>query len=534
MPERTTHRVLTVVGLILALAMAALEATVVATVMPTVIGELGGIDYYAWVASAYLIATSVTVPIYGKLADSYGRKPIMLFGVAVFLLGSVASGASRTMTQLVAFRALQGIGAGAMQPIALTIVGDIFSLKERSRMQGAFGAAWGFFGLTGPLLGGLVVHYLSWRWVFYLNIPFGVASMVLVASGLVERIEKKRHELDFLGAGLLASAVVALQVATSGGSLPVAGTAAVLAVVLLLGFLAAERVAREPMLPLQLFRRRVIALSSVNGGIIGALMVTLLTYVPLHVQTTLHGTPTEGGSAIAPMIIAWPLTSAISGRFLPSVGFRTMIRLGFAIVALTALSLALFGTSESLAGLRVTSAAFGLGMGFANTALIIAVQTSVPWSERGIATASSMFFRNIGGVLGVAVVGGVLVAKLHGATDLPDGAATRFVSREGVRSLDPAVIARLSGILASGFGVGFWILAGMALTGALVSVWYPQVETEPGPAKGEKNEKRAPDAPIAVAASSASMLGSRGGAEQDRPCGGHGDTERATPSGIRN
>lgn len=495
MPERTTNRPLAVVGLILALAMAALEATVVATVMPTVIGDLGGIDYYAWVASAYLIATSVTVPIYGKLADSYGRKPLMLFGIIVFLIGSAASGAARTMAELVAFRALQGIGAGAIQPIALTIVGDIFSLKERARMQGAFGAAWGFFGLTGPFLGGLVVHYLSWRWVFYLNIPFGIASMVLVATSLVERIEKKRHDLDFLGAGLLASAVVALQVATSGGKASVAITAAVLAPLLFVGFLVAERFAREPVLPLSLFTQRVIALSSLNAGIIGALMTTVLTYVPLHVQTTLRGTPTQGGSAIAPMIVAWPLASAVSGRLLPTIGFRPMIRLGFGIIALVSLSLALFGTSESLGGLRVTSAAFGLGMGFANTALIIAVQTSVPWSERGIATASSMFFRNIGGVLGVAVVGGVIITKLNAATDLPEGAATQLVSREGVRSLDPAVIARLSGLLSSGFQVGFWILAGMGLTGALVSVWYPKIETEPGTATETASVTRAKSAP---------------------------------------
>lgn len=515
MPERTTNRALTVVGLILALAMAALEATVVATVMPTVIGDLGGIDYYAWVASAYLIATSVTVPIYGKLADIYGRKPLMLFGIAVFLVGSAASGAARTMVELVAFRALQGIGAGAIQPIALTIIGDIFSLKERSRMQGVFGAAWGFFGLTGPLLGGLVVHYLSWRWVFYLNIPFGIASLVLVATSLVEHIEKKRHELDFLGAGLLTSAVVALQVATSGGKASVAITAAVLAPVLLIGFLAAERFAREPMLPLSLFKRRVITLSSLNATIIGALMTTLLTYVPLHVQTTLQGTPTQAGSAITPMIVAWPLASALSGRLLPTVGFRPLIRLGFGIIALAALSLALFGTSESLDGLRVTSAAFGLGMGFANTALIIAVQTSVPWSERGIATASSMFFRNIGGVLGVAVVGGVIIAKLNAATDLPEGAATQLVSREGVRSLEPAVIARLSGLLSSGFQVGFWILAGLGLTAALVSIWYPQIETEPGSATDATSAKSAKSAPASSVAGTAP-----GAPEKARPAAG--------------
>src|SRR5262245_37413113 len=180
MPERKTNRALTVVGLLLAMAMAALEATVVATVMPTVVGALGGIHYYAWVAIAYLIASSVTVPIFGKLSDIYGRKPILLFGIAVFLVGSAASGAAQTMPQLIAYRAIQGLGAGAVQPITMTVVGDIFDLEERSKMQGIFGAVWGTFGLLGPLLGGLLAR-VDWRWAFYINIPFGILSAILVA-----------------------------------------------------------------------------------------------------------------------------------------------------------------------------------------------------------------------------------------------------------------------------------------------------------------------------------------------------------------
>ena len=182
---RTTRRGLTVVGLMFALAMAALEATVVSTAMPTVTGELGGIEYYSWVTNAYLVTSAITVPIFGKLADLYGRKPVLLFGIFVFLIGSVASGAAHSMLSLIAFRALQGLGAGAMQPMPLVILGDIFGLEERAKAQGAFGAAWGFFGLVGPLLGGLIVEHVSWRWVFYINVPFGILSALIVLSALI-------------------------------------------------------------------------------------------------------------------------------------------------------------------------------------------------------------------------------------------------------------------------------------------------------------------------------------------------------------
>jgi MFS family permease len=302
MPRRT-NRALTVVGLILALAMGALEGTVVSTAMPTVIGDLGGIHYYAWVTGAYLLASSVTVPIYGKLADIYGRKPILLFGIAMFLFGSAASGAATSMGQLIVFRAIQGLGAGSMQPMAITVVGDIFDLEERAKMQGVFGAAWGIFGLTGPMIGGLLVHHLSWRWVFYINLPFGLAGIALIVTQLHERVEKKVHTLDFMGAGLLAGAVVALLLAASRLGAQTTILCGAIAVALLVGFFAVERVAKEPVVPLPLFARPVMAVSSLTGAVIGGAMIATLTYVPLFVQGVLHGTPTQAGTAITPMVI---------------------------------------------------------------------------------------------------------------------------------------------------------------------------------------------------------------------------------------
>lgn len=478
MPRRT-NRVLTVVGLILALAMGALEATVIATAMPTVIGDLGGIHYYAWITGAYLLASSVTVPIYGKLADIYGRKPILLFGIAMFLFGSAASGAAQSMGQLIVFRAIQGLGAGSMQPMAITIVGDIFDLEERAKMQGIFGAAWGVFGLIGPMLGGLIVHHLSWRWVFYINLPFGLAAAALVITQLHEQIEKKAHTLDFLGAGLLSGAVVAMLLAASRLGAQTTVICGAVAVLLLGAFLAVERSAKEPVLPLSLFARPVIAVSSLTGAIIGGAMIATLTYVPLFVQGVLHGTPTEAGTAITPMVIGWPVASAIAGRLLPRVGFRPLIVFGLGITAAAGVALALFGETHGLMGLRLCTAAFGVGMGFANTALLIAVQTSVTWEQRGIATASTMFFRTIGGTLAVGVMGGVINARLMADASIPEDAASRVLSHEGTAALAPEVLARLGDALSGGLDTVFWIIAGMGVVAFVTSLWFPHVPTQP-------------------------------------------------------
>jgi EmrB/QacA subfamily drug resistance transporter len=476
MPRRT-NRALTVVGLVLALAMGALEATVISTAMPTVIGDLGGIHYYAWVANAYLLASSVTVPIYGKLSDIYGRKPILLFGIAMFLFGSAASGASTSMGQLIVFRAIQGLGAGSMQPMAITIVGDIFDLEERSKMQGIFGAAWGLFGLIGPMVGGLIVHHLSWRWVFYINLPFGLAAAALVVTQLHERIEKKPHTLDFLGAGLLASAVVAVLMAASRLGARTTVLCAVVSLGLLAAFLVVERRAKEPVLPLSLFARPVMAVSSLIGALIGGAMIVTLTYVPLFVQGVLRGSPTAAGTAITPMVIGWPVASAIAGRLIPRVGFRPLILFGLAVTAAAGVALALVGTTHGLLGLRACTAAFGVGMGFANTALLIAVQTSVTWEQRGIATASTMFFRTIGGTIAVGVMGGVINASLMADASIPEDAASRVLSREGAAALPPDLLAHLGAALASGLGTVFWIVAGMGVLAFLTSLWFPHVPT---------------------------------------------------------
>ena len=480
--EKVTRKIPTVAGLILAFAMAALEATVVSTAMPTVIGDLGGIEYYAWVTNAYLVASSVSVPLYGKLADIYGRKPVLLAGIALFLLGSGLSGAATTMPALIAFRALQGLGAGSMQPIAMTVVGDIFDLQQRAKVQGLFGASWGFFGLVGPLLGGFIVSHVSWRWVFYINLPFGVASAALLITSLHEKIEKRKRSLDWTGAFLLSAGVGALLVATSRPSTPILAGALIAAVVLLAAFAVVERRVKEPILSFELFSRPVLAVSSPAGAIIGGSMLGILTYVPLYAQAVLQVSPMEAGSAIGMMMIGWPVASTISGRLIPKLGFRRLIHAGLFITACAGLALGLFGTHDSLWALRWTTLAFGIGMGLANTALVIAVQTSVPWHERGVATASTMFFRTIGGALTVGVMGGVLNAALATDPSIPPGATSQILTREGMKSIDPALLTRLGGLLGGALGTVFWIVAGMGIVAFLVSLRFPSQLSDPGPA----------------------------------------------------
>jgi EmrB/QacA subfamily drug resistance transporter len=469
-----TNRPLTVISLLLSLSMAAMEMTVVSTAMPTVVGDLGGIHLYSWVFTGYLLTSTVTVPLYGKLADLYGRKPVLLAGIGVFLVGSMASGLARGIGTLIAFRALQGLGAGAMQPTTLTIVGDIYNLEERARMQGVFGAVWGLAGLVGPLLGGVIVKYLSWRWVFFINVPAGIAAAALLVIALHEKVEHHRHSLDWLGAGLLTLGLTALLFGAHGGwgsaiGLPLAALSLVL-------FFFIERRSPEPVVPLDLFRQRVIGVATAAGALVGAGMISMVTYVPLYVQGVLGGSPTEAGSAITPMVIGWPIASAISGRALPRVGFRILVRSGLVISAVAAGALALLlRPGVSLHVPQAMSAMFGIGLGLANTALLIAVQTSVEWRQRGVATASTMFARTIGGTLAVGILGAILSAAVLRDATLPAGAADRLLGPEHGAGLDPAIVASLSASLQSGLTTVFWAIAGIALAAAVTSLFFPQI-----------------------------------------------------------
>lgn len=375
-PHRpVSNRPVVVAALLLSMFMAAMEATVVATAMPTVIAELGGIRLYGWVGASYLLASTVTVPLYGKLADRRGRKPILLLGITLFLIGSLASGLAGSIEQLIAFRAIQGLGAGAMQPIVLTIIGDLYTPAERGRVQGWFGALWGFAGISGPLVGGAIVAAASWRWIFLINLPFGLASAaVLVLAFREPRRERATAPLDLLGAVSILVASLSLLLAASGvAPLPMAALGAVLLVL----FVGVERRAADPIFPIPLVTRRLIAVNTVGSLLLGAAMMGVLHFLPLHVQGVLFGMPTEAGLVIAPMLVGWPIASAITSRLLVRTGYRRPLWLGAALAALGLVVLVLLaGARAPSVFLGVSMFVFGFGMGLANTAILIGVQAS--------------------------------------------------------------------------------------------------------------------------------------------------------------
>lgn len=473
---KATHRPLTVVAVLLSMFMAAMEATVVATAMPTVVEKLGGIEYYGWVGAVYLLASTVTMPLYGKLADIFGRKPIMLLGLAIFLVGSTGSGLAVTMTQLIVLRAVQGIGAGGVQTVALTIVGDLFSPEERARIQGVFGAVWGIAGMSGPLLGGLIVNALSWRWVFFINLPFGILSAIVLIGFFHEKLDAAPHSqrgmrrLDVQGTVLLASAIVSLLLG-AGRFHPLVTLP--LAAALLFAFVAVERRAQEPVLSLELLRRPIVAVSSVTGALFGAVMSASVIYLPLFVQSVMSGTPTEAGGAVAPMLVGWPLASALSGRLLTKIGPRPLVRVGLAIVAVASVTIAIFlGANIGLFAIGATMFVMGCGMGLANTALLIAVQESASWKERGVATASTMFFRTIGGAIAVGALGALLAARL--GDDVPMDSLNELLGPEHGRNLAPEKLMLLSLRLGGALHLVFQVIAATSVVALIAGLFFPK------------------------------------------------------------
>ncbi len=492
---RRTSRPLTVVALLLGLFVAAMEMTVVSTAMPTVVAELGGLHLYAWAFAAYMLATTVTVPIWGKLADLRGRKPVLLAGIGLFLVGSLACGQSRSMATLIAWRVVQGLGAGAMQPVTFTIVGDLFDVHERGRMQGLFGAVWAVAGLVGPFLGGAIVHSVGWRWIFWVNLPFGVASAAVLTVAYHERPERHEHQLDVAGAALLSVAVVAaLLAARSRGAGLVAAPVAALAAA---GFLAVERRARDPLVPLDLFSRRVIVVASACGALMGAAMLATVTYVPLWVQSVLGLAPTAAGAAIAPMALGWPVASAVSGRLIPRVGYRRLLFVGFAVSAIASvLAAVVLRPGAPLLAVQALMALYGAGLGTANPPLLIAVQTSVPWNRRGVATASTLFFRTIGGTLSVGLLGGVLANALANAGTSPE-LVEKLLGPERAL-LDPAIVSPVAAALQGAMGVVFWTGAAIACTAFAVVLAFPHIEVaaRADDLRGGRREAAPPEPPL--------------------------------------
>jgi len=430
-------KIIVTIALMLGMSLAALDTTIVGTALPSIVGKLGGITLYSWVFSAYLLTSTSTVAIYGKLADLFGRKPLFLFGTAVFLIGSIASGAAQSMEQLILFRAIQGLGAGAVLPIVLTIIGDIFALEERAKVQGLFSGVWGLSSIIGPALGGVIVDHFSWRWVFYINIPFGLLSAFLLIVSLKENVERKKHSIDYLGSLTLTVGIGALLFALLQGgvtwawtSLPSLGLFA-LAIVLLVLFLFQEARASEPILPLTLFTNRIITISSIGGVILGVVMFGITSYVPLFVQGVRGGTATSAGVTLGPLLLAWPIAATVSGKLILRYGYRLTAGVGALLVTIGVGLVTLLQASSTLPYIVVAMLLIGTGLGLMSTAFILSVQNAVPWNLRGVATASTQFFRTIGGTVGVAVMGTILNRTLRAHPRTLSGGRGPFAEKYG-------------------------------------------------------------------------------------------------------
>jgi EmrB/QacA subfamily drug resistance transporter len=448
-------------GVMLSLFMAAVEVTVVATAMPSIVTQLGGLARYSWVFSAYMVASTTIIPLYGKLSDVYGRKPVFLVAMAFFLVGSILSGQSRSMDQLIGFRALQGLGAGGLMPLSFIIIGDLFSFEKRARMQGLFSGVWGVASIVGPLLGGFLVDQLSWRWVFYVNLLPGFLASFLLWVGWQEGAgseDRARPQMDYVGATLLTGAVVVLllslfQLGTLPGWLLLTSS-----LILFFALLAAERAAADPILPLPLFRDRLFAVGTAHGLLAGWAMFGSTSFVPLFVQLSLGKSATVAGSALTPQMLGWVVASIIGGRLLLHFSYRAIVLVGMGSLTAGSLFMSLVTTDTTLARVMFNLALMGVGMGLTVPAFTIAVQSSVDGNKLGTATATLQFSRLIGGALGVSVMGSILSLRLAANLKAAGAGGAAMSLQDLVRPLQ------------AGTGVSDATLRG-ALTGAVESVF---------------------------------------------------------------
>jgi EmrB/QacA subfamily drug resistance transporter len=412
-----SRTLLATIGILVGLFMASMEATVVATAMPTIVSQLGGLSIYSWVFSVYMLASTTTVPLYGKLSDIYGRRPVYLAAMVLFLGGSVLCGMAQSMEQLIAFRALQGLGAGGVLPLVFIIVGDIFNFEQRARMQGFFSGVWGISSIAGPLLGGFLVDQVSWPWVFYVNVLPGIIATFLVWITLEDRhVDRSvKPSIDFAGAVVMSAAVVSLLLGLSELGTPLGWSLLVTAMALLGLLLWLEMRARDPVLPLRLFRDRLFATATGHGVLAGWAMFGSLSFVPLFVQAVLGTSATEAGSTLMPLMLGWVGASIIGSRLLLRMGYRSLAVFGMGLLTLGAFLMAVVGTSSTRPLIMLFLGMMGVGMGFSIPPFLIAVQSKVPKRDMGTATSTLQFSRSIGGTLGVSVMGAVLSVRLANA-----------------------------------------------------------------------------------------------------------------------
>jgi len=473
-------------ALLLVLLLASLDQTIVATALPTIVGDLGGVSDLSWVVTAYLLSSTVVGPVYGKLGDQYGRKVVLQAAIVIFLVGSALSGISQNMTELIVFRGIQGLGAGGLIVVTIAVIGDIFPPRERGRYQGYFGGVFGISTVAGPLLGGFFVDNLSWRWIFYVNVPIGLIALAVIATVFQPRTDHVKHTIDYLGSALLAGGLSAIVLYTSLGGTTYSWTSPwmlaliVGGIVLLVGFVFAESRAAEPVLPLELFHNRVFSVTSAVGFIVGLALFGAVTYLPLYLQDVKGHSPTISGLLLLPLMVGLLITSIGSGQLISRFGrYKPFPVAGTAImvVGLALLSRLHVDTSTVVTGAYML--VLGLGLGLVIQVLVLAAQNAVDYKYLGVASSGSTLFRQIGGSIGVAVFGAIfanqlagnLVGKLPPGAQVPAAAANPAV----VKTLPPAVRDPFVTAITDALTMVFFVAAGIAIFAFLLTWLLPEL-----------------------------------------------------------
>lgn len=413
-------------ALMLTTGLIAIDATILATAVPSIVADLGQFEQFPWLFSVYLLAQAVSVPIYSKLADTIGRKPIALIGIGLFLLGSILAGVAWSMTALIVFRLVQGLGAGAAGPMSMTIVGDIYTVEERAVVQGYMASVWAIASVVGPALGGVFSQFVSWRWIFLVNIPLCIVAAWALGRSFHETVQPRRHRIDGAGAASLTVGLTALILGLLEGGNAWAWASAPslvsfgVGVVSLVVFVGVERRAAEPVLDLQLLRRPLILTTTLVSLGVGALLIGITSFVPPYLQNSLHSAPIVAGAAVAALTLGWPLAASVAGRVYLRHGFRTTVLLGSLVAVVGAAGLALLGPTPNVVAVGAIAFVIGFGLGWTAAPSLIAAQSSVGWNERGVVTGINVFARSAGSAVGVAVLGAIanhLINAGHGEHD---------------------------------------------------------------------------------------------------------------------
>ncbi|MDQ3694735.1 MAG: MFS transporter [Chloroflexota bacterium] len=507
-PRYLEHQqiIVVMIGLMTGVLLAALDQSIVSTALPRIVSELGGLDQLSWVVTAYLLTSTAVTPLWGKISDLYGRRPVFQAAIVIFLIGSFLCGFSQDMVQLIAFRALQGIGGGGLMAIALAVIGDVIPPRERGRYQGYFAAVFGISSVAGPLLGGWFTDTISWRWIFYINIPVGLAALVITSSVLNMPFHRRQHTIDFLGAGLIVASVSAMLLyldwagSDYGWTSPRALALLVLSLSLAALFVVVEGRAKEPIIPLRLFRNPIFRVANIYGFMAGVAMFGALIFLPVYLQAVMGMSPTQSGLAMLPAVLGIFSTSISSGILITRTGrYKIFPIIGAAVLVIALTLLARISVDTTYPQLAVFMYLFGAGLGFTMQTVVVAVQNSVEYRDMGSATGATTFFRQMGGAIGAAIFGTVLTTRLatHLANQFAAAPEVAAIATSGqLDANDIQAIQALSGpvklLVQTGFtqAIADVFVAGIpfVVTALIVSFFIKEIPLRTGEARALAKE----------------------------------------------